>query len=163
MNYAEVVINIKSSPFCQTRRTPAFYLCASRRPGRGRERLGTTMGGVRKEKNTKSWLSQIWQVCNVFMSLFFALATYVQVSVWFVPSVSLHHLNSWSLTKDQCCALTSDQWSRRRVVDGKITITPRISFFALRDLSFHHVSVAGGLWSSCSPVCFYWLEPSCDR
>ncbi|XP_041812244.1 transmembrane protein 220 isoform X1 [Chelmon rostratus] len=38
------------------------------------------MGGVRKEKNTKSWLSQIWQVCNVFMSLFFALATYVQIN-----------------------------------------------------------------------------------
>nr|XP_046270150.1 transmembrane protein 220 isoform X2 [Scatophagus argus] len=38
------------------------------------------MGKVCKEQNTKSWLSVIWQVCNVFMSLFFALATYVQIN-----------------------------------------------------------------------------------
>ncbi|XP_045899121.1 transmembrane protein 220 [Micropterus dolomieu] len=37
------------------------------------------MGEVCRE-NTKSWLSVIWQVCNVSMSLFFALATYVQIN-----------------------------------------------------------------------------------
>ncbi|XP_073350591.1 transmembrane protein 220 [Pagrus major] len=38
------------------------------------------MGGVSKEKKSESWLSAIWRVCNVFMSLFFALATYVQIN-----------------------------------------------------------------------------------
>ncbi|KAM3597576.1 uncharacterized protein V6R79_006265 [Siganus canaliculatus] len=38
------------------------------------------MGEVCKEKTSKSWLSVIWQVCNVFMSIFFALATYVQIN-----------------------------------------------------------------------------------
>ncbi|XP_070704654.1 transmembrane protein 220 [Pempheris klunzingeri] len=32
------------------------------------------------QADTKSCLSVIWKVCNVFMSLFFALATYVQVN-----------------------------------------------------------------------------------
>ncbi|KAM6913544.1 transmembrane protein 220 [Lycodopsis pacificus] len=37
----------------------------------------------------KSWLSVIWRVCNLLMSLFFALATYVQINdpdagVWMV-------------------------------------------------------------------------------
>ncbi|XP_044037803.1 transmembrane protein 220 isoform X2 [Siniperca chuatsi] len=36
------------------------------------------MGEVCKEK--KPWLSVIWQVCNAFMSFFFALATYVQIN-----------------------------------------------------------------------------------
>nr|XP_020460576.1 transmembrane protein 220 [Monopterus albus] len=38
------------------------------------------MGEVCKDKITKSWLFVIWQVCNVLMSLFFALATYVQIN-----------------------------------------------------------------------------------
>ncbi|XP_059204456.1 transmembrane protein 220 [Centropristis striata] len=53
------------------------YICTSRRPGRGNESLETTMGEVCKEK---SWLSIIWRICNVFMSVFFALATYVQIN-----------------------------------------------------------------------------------
>ncbi|XP_008292048.1 transmembrane protein 220 [Stegastes partitus] len=36
------------------------------------------MGEVCSEK--KSWLCVIWQICNVFMSLFFALASYVQIN-----------------------------------------------------------------------------------
>ncbi|XP_047427915.1 transmembrane protein 220 [Mugil cephalus] len=36
------------------------------------------MGEVCKEK--KTWLCVIWQICNVFMSLFFALASYVQIN-----------------------------------------------------------------------------------
>ena len=47
----------------------------------GSERWDTTMGEVCKERNSKSWLSVIWRVCNAFMSLFFALASYVQVRV----------------------------------------------------------------------------------
>lgn len=39
------------------------------------------MGEVSEEENTKTWLSVIWRVCNLLMSLFFALAAYVQVSV----------------------------------------------------------------------------------
>lgn len=39
------------------------------------------MGEVSKDTNTeKSWLLVIWQICNVFMSLFFALSTYVQIN-----------------------------------------------------------------------------------
>ncbi|TKS91381.1 Transmembrane protein 220 [Collichthys lucidus] len=34
----------------------------------------------------KSWLCVIWQTCNVFMSVFFSLATYVQVG-YGVPAV----------------------------------------------------------------------------
>ncbi|XP_034057873.1 transmembrane protein 220 [Gymnodraco acuticeps] len=40
----------------------------------------TTMGEVCKEKNSESWLSVIWRICNLFMSVFFALATYVQIN-----------------------------------------------------------------------------------
>ncbi|KAA8585518.1 hypothetical protein FQN60_004212, partial [Etheostoma spectabile] len=36
------------------------------------------MGEVCQEVN--SWLSVMWRVCNLFMSLFFALATYVQIN-----------------------------------------------------------------------------------
>ncbi|KAK1878201.1 Transmembrane protein 220 [Dissostichus eleginoides] len=38
------------------------------------------MGEVCKEKNSESWLSVIWRICNLFMSVFFALATYVQIN-----------------------------------------------------------------------------------
>ncbi|XP_029015175.1 transmembrane protein 220 [Betta splendens] len=38
------------------------------------------MGEVSKEKIIKTRLSVIWQFCNVLMSLFFALATYVQIN-----------------------------------------------------------------------------------
>ncbi|XP_029995965.1 transmembrane protein 220 [Sphaeramia orbicularis] len=39
------------------------------------------MEEVSKDSNTeKSWLLVIWQICNVFMSVFFALATYVQIN-----------------------------------------------------------------------------------
>uniref|UniRef100_A0A671X5J8 Transmembrane protein 220 n=1 Tax=Sparus aurata TaxID=8175 RepID=A0A671X5J8_SPAAU len=44
------------------------------------------MGEVCKDKKSESWLSVIWRVCNVFMSFFFALATYVQVG-YGVPAV----------------------------------------------------------------------------
>ncbi|KAM7371450.1 hypothetical protein PAMP_008692 [Pampus punctatissimus] len=47
------------------------------------------MGEVCEEKNSKTCLTVIWQICNVFMSLFFALATYVQINdpdagIWMV-------------------------------------------------------------------------------
>ncbi|KAF3699771.1 Transmembrane protein 220 [Channa argus] len=35
---------------------------------------------VCKEKSNKKWRFVIWQVCNLSMSLFFALATYVQIN-----------------------------------------------------------------------------------
>ncbi|KAM9393145.1 transmembrane protein 220 isoform 1-T1 [Pholidichthys leucotaenia] len=31
-------------------------------------------------RETKSWLLTIWRICNVFMCLFFALASYVQIN-----------------------------------------------------------------------------------
>ncbi|MEQ2169411.1 hypothetical protein GOODEAATRI_025017, partial [Goodea atripinnis] len=56
-------------------------VCTSRRPGRGGERapFQTTMGEVCEEKNSKSWLSVVWRISNVVMSVFFVLASYVQV------------------------------------------------------------------------------------
>ncbi|XP_026210168.1 transmembrane protein 220 [Anabas testudineus] len=47
------------------------------------------MGEVCKEKRDKTWLCVTWQVCNLFMSLFFALAAYVQINdpdagIWMV-------------------------------------------------------------------------------
>ncbi|XP_063326939.1 transmembrane protein 220 [Pelmatolapia mariae] len=36
------------------------------------------MGEVCKER--KPWLRVVWQICNVFMCLFFALASYVQIN-----------------------------------------------------------------------------------
>uniref|UniRef100_A0A3Q0RXQ0 Transmembrane protein 220 n=1 Tax=Amphilophus citrinellus TaxID=61819 RepID=A0A3Q0RXQ0_AMPCI len=36
------------------------------------------MGEVCEQR--KSWLGVIWQICNVFMCLFFALASYVQIN-----------------------------------------------------------------------------------
>ncbi|KAM3864259.1 transmembrane protein 220 [Diretmus argenteus] len=38
------------------------------------------MGEVCKANSTKTCLSVVWQVCNLCMSLFFALATYVQIN-----------------------------------------------------------------------------------
>ncbi|MEQ2278530.1 hypothetical protein XENORESO_021001 [Xenotaenia resolanae] len=63
----------------------------SRRPGRGGEiaPFQTTMGEVCEEKNSKSWLSVVWRISNVVMSVFFVLASYVQIndpdaSLWMV-------------------------------------------------------------------------------
>ncbi|XP_029913499.1 transmembrane protein 220 [Myripristis murdjan] len=47
------------------------------------------MGEVCTEKSSSPWLLVVWRVCNVFMSVFFALATYVQINdpdagVWMV-------------------------------------------------------------------------------
>lgn len=49
----------------------------------GGVRIQTTMGDVcnEKKKNKKPWRFVVWQICNVVMSLFFFLASYVQVSV----------------------------------------------------------------------------------
>ncbi|XP_040917695.1 transmembrane protein 220 [Toxotes jaculatrix] len=38
------------------------------------------MGEVCEAQKSGTWLFVIWQVCNVCMSLFFALATYVQIN-----------------------------------------------------------------------------------
>ncbi|XP_072225216.1 transmembrane protein 220 [Leuresthes tenuis] len=38
------------------------------------------MGEVCDEKSPKPWLHVVWQSCNVLMSLFFALASYVQIN-----------------------------------------------------------------------------------
>ncbi|XP_039978823.1 transmembrane protein 220 [Xiphias gladius] len=38
------------------------------------------MGEVCDAQRRETWLFVTWQVCNVFMSLFFALATYVQIN-----------------------------------------------------------------------------------
>ena len=39
------------------------------------------MGDVCKNQKIKSWHSVTWRLCNLCMSVFFSLATYVQVSV----------------------------------------------------------------------------------
>ncbi|XP_063080294.1 transmembrane protein 220 [Engraulis encrasicolus] len=31
-------------------------------------------------KHTSTWTQNVWRICNLFMSLFFALATYVQIN-----------------------------------------------------------------------------------
>ncbi|XP_047212493.1 transmembrane protein 220 [Girardinichthys multiradiatus] len=38
------------------------------------------MGEVCEEKNSKSWLSVVWRISNVVMSVFFVLASYVQIN-----------------------------------------------------------------------------------
>ncbi|CAG5897243.1 unnamed protein product [Menidia menidia] len=38
------------------------------------------MGEVCEEKSTEPWLFFIWRSCNALMSLFFALASYVQIN-----------------------------------------------------------------------------------
>lgn len=90
------------------------------------------MGEVCKERNSNSWLSVIWRVCNCFMSLFFALASYVQVSVSFITYVFIH-LSKVLIIYQTCCVLTSDQWSRRRVMDGKMTVIS-LNIYLLRCL-----------------------------
>ncbi|MED6241213.1 hypothetical protein ATANTOWER_003501 [Ataeniobius toweri] len=35
---------------------------------------------VCEEKNSKSWLSVVWRISNVVMSVFFVLASYVQIN-----------------------------------------------------------------------------------
>ncbi|KAM4598334.1 transmembrane protein 220 [Polymixia lowei] len=39
-----------------------------------------TMGEVCKDETSKTWIICVWQVCNLLMSLFFALSTYVQIN-----------------------------------------------------------------------------------
>ncbi|XP_058508834.1 transmembrane protein 220 [Solea solea] len=79
------------------------------------------MGQVREGT---TWLSVIWRVCNVFMSLFFALATYVQINdpdagMWMVgygvPSV-LCALISWK-------PLVSEHLAWRRMADLHVMIS----------------------------------------
>ncbi|XP_053299435.1 transmembrane protein 220 [Pleuronectes platessa] len=52
----------------------------SRMPGRGHAISEETMGEVCKAEYTGTWRFLIWKICNVSMSVFFALATYVQIN-----------------------------------------------------------------------------------
>ncbi|CAB1419489.1 unnamed protein product [Pleuronectes platessa] len=56
------------------------YICMSRMPGRGHAISEETMGEVCKAEYTGTWRFLIWKICNVSMSVFFALATYVQIN-----------------------------------------------------------------------------------
>lgn len=78
------------------------------------------MGEVCKER--KPWLRVVWQICNVFMCLFFALASYVQVRVWFFVFSAL----LWTVINNYVLTSAADQWSRCRFMDGKFT---RVHFF----------------------------------
>uniref|UniRef100_A0A8C9XU64 Transmembrane protein 220 n=1 Tax=Sander lucioperca TaxID=283035 RepID=A0A8C9XU64_SANLU len=95
------------------------------------------MGEVCQEVNSKSCLSVIWRVCNFFMSLFFALATYVQIND---PDAGL-----W-MVRVQVFRTLFCLWAFLYVI-----------------CYFHDVSVADWLWCSCSPVCINWLDTPFDR
>ncbi|AWP19423.1 putative transmembrane protein 220 isoform 2 [Scophthalmus maximus] len=42
--------------------------------------MGEVCKAEDEKKKNKTWLRLIWRICNVFMSVFFALATYVQIN-----------------------------------------------------------------------------------
>lgn len=74
---------------------------------------------VRRGKSTQPWLRVIWRVCNLFMSAFFALATYVQVSVRFVLAFPPHPFEQQHWASHVVSVV--DQWSGCGAVDGEWT------------------------------------------
>lgn len=93
------------------------HLCVA--PGwAGRWSL-TEMGDVCMKQKTKWWICVLWRLCNLCMSVFFSLATYVQVPVWF----TLQRFRRVVRLLTKRSHLVSDERPRRWIMDGEITET----------------------------------------